>query len=150
MSKLASRFRLVVPAGKATPQPPVGSALGQRGLNLMNFCKAFNDQTAQFIQGTPMRVYVSAYADRTFTFTVSPPSSTYFLLRAAGLEKGSSSPGQQQVGKLSVKHIYEIAKMKRQYEPYLEQKFTLEQFSHCLVGSCKSMGITVFNPRDDK
>uniref|UniRef100_A0A7S0PW45 Large ribosomal subunit protein uL11m n=1 Tax=Coccolithus braarudii TaxID=221442 RepID=A0A7S0PW45_9EUKA len=146
-SKLASTFRLIVPAGKATPQPPVGSALGQRGLNLMNFCKAFNDQTASFTQGVPMQVRVSAFADRSFTFTVQRPTTSYFLLKAAGLQKGSSTPGRTNVGRLSVKHIYEIAQVKHQ-DPFFQKKFkTLEQLCHSLVGSCRSMGIEVYDPR---
>ena len=153
MSKLTASFRLTVGAGKASPQPPVGSALGQRGLNLMNFCKAFNDQTAQYIVGTPMQVrlaascqlakrslawprwhisagraclrqfeaqlnffrplqvQVRAFADRTFEFDVKTPRTSYFLKKAAGLEKGATTPGTQIAGRLSLKDIYEIAKV---------------------------------------
>jgi len=133
--KVSSRFNLVLNAGKATPQPPVGSALGQRGLNLMNFCKAFNDETAKFKDTVPIRVRaahrshrtpralrthrcerlqvrVTAFADRTFTYETKGPSSTYLLLKAAGIEKGADKPGYETVGKLSVKHIYEIAKVR--------------------------------------
>ena len=133
--KVTSRFNMILNAGKATPQPPVGSALGQRGLNLMNFCKAFNDETAKFKDTVPIRVRaahrphrtpralrtrrckrlqvrVTAYADRTFTFQTQGPSSTYLLLKAAGIEKGADKPGYETVGKLSVKHIYEIAKVR--------------------------------------
>jgi len=132
--KVTSRFNMILNAGKATPQPPVGSALGQRGLNLMNFCKAFNDETAKFMDSVPIRVRaahrprrtpralrtrrckrlqvrVTAYADRTFTFQTQGPSSTYLLLKAAGIEKGADKPGYETVGRLSVKHIYEIAKV---------------------------------------
>ena len=133
--KVSARFNLVLNAGKATPQPPVGSALGQRGLNLMNFCKAFNDETAKIKDTVPIRVRaahrsprtpralrtlrykrlqvrVTAFADRTFTFETKGPSSTYLLLKAAGIEKGADKPGYETVGKLSVKHIYEIAKVR--------------------------------------
>ena len=131
--KIASKFRLTVGAGKATPQPPVGSALGQRGLKLMDFCKDFNDRTSHIVDGTPVQVHcassivlasaatdwmdtnvqveVTAYADRTFSFKTALPKSSYFLKLAAGLDKGASKPGQEVAGKISVKHIYEIAKV---------------------------------------
>ena len=138
--KVSARFNLVLNAGKATPQPPVGSALGQRGLNLMNFCKAFNDETAKIKDTVPIRVRaahrphrtprflrtrrckllqvrVTAFADRTFTFETKGPSSTYLLLKAAGIEKGADKPGYETVGKLSVKHIYEIAKVRPSNSP---------------------------------
>ena len=112
MSKIASRFRMVVPAGKATPQPPVGSALGQRGLKLMDFCKAFNDQTAAFKEGTPIPVYVTAFTDRTFEFNIFQPHTSYFLMKAAGLEKGANRPGHETVGRVTVQQVYEIAKVR--------------------------------------
>ena len=143
--KVASRFNMRIPAGKATPQPPVGSALGQRGLNLMNFCKAFNDQTSQYLADVPMRVRVTAFADRTFSFEVRQPSSSYFLKKAAGLEKGANSPGLETVGKLSVKHIYEIAQVKAK-DPGMAH-LSLEAICRSLVGSCRSMGIEVYDPR---
>lgn len=109
--KVASRFKMVVPAGKATPQPPVGSALGQRGLKLMDFCKAFNDQTAVYKEGTPIPVKVTAYADRTFTFDTFQPHTSYFLKKAAGLDKGAARPGHEAVGRVSVQQVYEIAEV---------------------------------------
>ena len=110
--KLASRFRIIVPAGKATPQPPVGSALGQRGLKLMDFCKAFNDQTSIYKEGTPIPVRVKAYVDRTFTFDTFTPHTSYFLKKAAGLEKGANRPGHETVGRVTVQQVYEIAKVR--------------------------------------
>lgn len=107
--KVASRFNLIVPAGKATPQPPVGSALGQRGLKLMDFCKAFNDQTAIYKEGTPIPVRVIAYADRTFSFDIFQPVTSYFLKHAAGVEKGAGRPGTDVVGRVTVQQVYEIA-----------------------------------------
>lgn len=147
MAKVASTFRMVVPAGKATPQPPVGSALGQRGLKLMDFCKKFNDQTAIYKPDVPIQVQVTAYVDRTFDFVTKGPSSSYYLLQAAGLEKGANSPGHETVGQLSVKHIYEIAKVKHEQVPHMA-KLSLESISRSLVGSCRSMGIKVTNPRE--
>ena len=146
-TKVTSTFRLIVPAGKATPQPPVGSALGQRGLNLMNFCKAFNDQTARFTPGVPLQVRVTAYTDRSFDFKVQRPTSSYFLLKAAGLEKGATAPGRGEVGRLSVKQLYEIARVKQQ-DPFFQKKFPkLEQLCRALVGSCRSIGLGVYDPR---
>jgi len=109
--KVASRFKMVVPAGKATPQPPVGSALGQRGLKLMDFTKAFNDQTAIYKEGTPIPVKVTAYADRTFSFETFQPHTSYFLKKAAGLEKGANRPGHENVGRVTVQQVYEIAEV---------------------------------------
>ena len=149
--QLASTFNMVVPAGKATPQPPVGSALGQRGLKLMDFCKAFNDQTAIYKEGTPIRVRVQAFADRTFEFQTFSPPTSYFLMRAAGLEKGASRPGHETVGKVTVKHIYEIAKVKLQ-DVHKKQRddVTLRMMARALVGSARSMGIEVYNPYTEK
>jgi large subunit ribosomal protein L11 len=143
--KVSARFNLVLNAGKATPQPPVGSALGQRGLNLMNFCKAFNDETAKIKDTVPIRVRVTAFADRTFTFETKGPSSTYLLLKAAGIEKGADKPGYETVGKLSVKHIYEIAKVKHEVDPGLKH-VSLHSVCTQLVASCKSIGIQVYAP----
>uniref|UniRef100_A0A7S4BKH9 Large ribosomal subunit protein uL11m n=1 Tax=Chrysotila carterae TaxID=13221 RepID=A0A7S4BKH9_CHRCT len=149
MLKPASIFKLTVGAGKATPQPPVGSMLGQRGLNLMNFCKAFNDQTQQYVAGLPMQVQVKSYADRTFTFDVLLPTATYFLLKAAKLEKGAPD-GTAKVGRLSVTQIYEIAKL-RYEDPSLRAKFrSLEGLCRSMVASCGSMGIEVYDPRPER
>ena len=120
MSKIAAKvkpaavFNMIVPAGKATPQPPVGSALGQRGLKLMDFCKAFNDQTSIYKEGVPIQVRVKSYADRTFTFDTFTPATSYFLLKAAGLDKGANRPGHEIVGQVTVQQIYEIAQVKMQ------------------------------------
>ena len=143
---VASRFSIIVPAGKASPQPPVGSALGQRGLKLMDFCKAFNDQTAIFKEGTPIPVKVTAYGDRTFSFDWFYPQSSYFLLRAAGVEKGAQKPGQEVVGRVSVQQIYEIASLKIKDFEKKHKQIPLRTLARSLVGSCRSMGLQVYCP----
>lgn len=145
-AKVLSKFKLTVPAGKATPQPPVGSALGQRGLKLMDFCKDFNDRTSGIVEGTPIPVTVTAFADRTFTFVTKQPTSSYFLLQAAGLDKGATRPGHDTVGRVSVKQIYEIAKVKQQ-DAHMAH-LSLQSICRALVGSCRSMGLEVYSPKD--
>ena len=145
--KLLSTFNMVIPAGKATPQPPVGSALGQRGLKLMDFCKAFNDQTAVYKADVPIRVQVKAFADRSFTFDTFGPPTTYFLLKAAGVAKGASRPGHETVGRVTVKHVYEIAQAKLA-DVYKKGRtdVTLRMMCRAVAGSARSMGIEVVNP----
>ena len=99
--KIVGYIKLEIPAGKANPSPPVGPALGQRGLNIMEFCKAFNAATQQMEPGTPTPVIITAYADRSFTFETKTPPASYFIKKAAGIEKGSSAPNKDKVGKLT-------------------------------------------------
>mmetsp|Transcript_18897 Transcript_18897/g.38494 ORF Transcript_18897/g.38494 Transcript_18897/m.38494 type:complete len:157 (-) Transcript_18897:219-689(-) len=132
--------RLLVPAGKAAPAPPVGPALGQRGLNLMEFCKAFNDQTKDMIEGTPIPVKMNAYSDRTFTFDIKTPQASWFMKRAAGVAKGSSTPGRgDTVGEISLKHIYEIAKVKQKDTEHV----SLEGVCSQLVSQARNIGLKV-------
>jgi len=145
-AKVVSRFNITVPAGKASPQPPVGSALGQRGLKLMDFCKAFNDQTSKYVEGTPMPCRVTSFADRTFTFTVLNPPTSYFLKKAAGLQKGATRPGHEKVGRVTVKHVYEIAKLKMEDVEKKGARMTLQTLAKSIVGSARSMGIEVVGP----
>ena len=109
MSFLRS-VRLIVPAGAAKPGPAIGQALGPLGLNMMDFCKAFNADTTKYVKDTPMRVTLSAYNNRTFTFEVKAPRSSYFIKKCAGVEKGSSRPVHEVIGSVHVKDLYEIAK----------------------------------------
>jgi large subunit ribosomal protein L11 len=109
--KVTGQIKLQIPAGAANPSPPVGPALGQRGVNIMEFCKAFNAQT-QAMQGLVIPVIVTVYADRSFTFVTKSPPASILLLKAAGLEKGSPTPNKNKVGKVSRKQIEEIAKTK--------------------------------------
>jgi large subunit ribosomal protein L11 len=109
--KVTGQVKLQIPAGAANPSPPVGPALGQRGVNIMEFCKAFNAQT-QNMQGLVIPVIVTVYADRSFSFITKSPPASVLLLKAAGVEKGSANPNKNKVGKVSRKQIEEIARTK--------------------------------------
>jgi large subunit ribosomal protein L11 len=109
--KITGQVKLQIPAGAANPSPPVGPALGQRGVNIMEFCKAFNAQT-QAMQGLVIPVIVTVYADRSFTFVTKSPPASILLLKAAGVEKGSASPNKNKIGKINRKQIEEIARTK--------------------------------------
>ncbi|BFZ60101.1 mitochondrial 54S ribosomal protein YmL19 [Saitoella coloradoensis] len=136
-------LKLLVPAGGATPQPPIGPALGARGVKSIDFCKEFNARTAKLVKGTPVPCIITVRPDRTFSFDTTSPPTSYLLLKAAGLEKGSSTPGQKnpKVGTISVKHVYEIAKIK--HKDTRLQELSLEAIAKSIVGSAKSMGIAV-------
>ena len=108
--KIIGYIKLQVPAGKANPSPPIGPALGQRGLNIMEFCKAFNAQTQSMEVGMPIPVVITAFADRTFTFVTKTPPNTYFLKKAAGIQKGTTTPGRGTIGQVTMKQIHEIAR----------------------------------------
>ena len=137
--KITGYVKLQVPAGAANPSPPIGPALGQRGLNIMEFCKAFNAQTQKLEPGMPIPVVITAYADRSFTFITKTPPNSYFLMKAAGIEKGSQTPGKGTVGKVSMKQIREIAEKKM---VDLNAK-DLDGACQMLVGSARSMGLEV-------
>jgi large subunit ribosomal protein L11 len=110
--KITGYIKLQVPAGKANPSPPIGPALGQRGLNIMEFCKAFNAATQGLEPGMPIPVVITAFADRTFTFTTKTPPASYFLKKAAGLDKGGTTPGRSSAGKVTMRQVREIAEQK--------------------------------------
>ena len=112
--KIVGFIKLQVPAGKANPSPPVGPALGQRGLNIMEFCKAFNAQTQKMEPGLPLPVVITAYADKSFTFVIKTPPTTVLIKKAAGIESGSARPHTDKVGKITRKQVEEIAKAKMQ------------------------------------
>src|SRR3954467_11604685 len=137
--KIVGYIKLQVPAGKANPSPPIGPALGQRGLNIMEFCKAFNAQTQGLEPGMPIPVVITAYADRSFTFVTRTPPNSFFLLKAAGVEKGAQAPGKGTVGKVTMAQIREIAEKKMQD---LNAK-NLEGACNMIVGSARSMGLEV-------
>ena len=132
--------KVYVGAGVAKPNPKIGQALGPLGINMMQFCKEFNDRTTQFVPDTPMRVKLKAYADRTYTFVVKPPPSSWFLKKAAGLHKGSDMPGHNIAGKISIKYIYEIAKVKFETDPDLSEH-DVPGIVQQLVGTANSMGL---------
>jgi large subunit ribosomal protein L11 len=138
--KIVGYIKLQVPAGKANPSPPIGPALGQRGLNIMEFVKAFNAKTADMEVGMPIPVVITAYGDRTFTFVTKTPPNTYFLKKAAGIDKGSATVGKAgPVGQVKMSQIREIAKTKM---PDLNAN-DIEAASRMLVGSARSMGLEV-------
>ena len=110
--KIAGYIKLEIPAGQANPSPPVGPALGQRGLNIMEFCKAFNAATQTMDPGTPTPVIITAYADRSFSFETKTPPAAFFLRKAAGLPKGSSLPGREVAGSVTMAQVREIAEKK--------------------------------------
>ncbi len=137
--KIVGFIKLQVPAGKANPSPPIGPALGQRGLNIMEFCKTFNAQTQNMEPGMPVPVIITAYADRSFTFITKSPPNSYFLLKAAGIEKGSQTPGKDSVGKVTMAQVREIAQKKM---ADLNAK-DLDGACQMIIGSARSMGLEV-------
>ena len=111
--KIVGFIKLQVPAGKANPSPPIGPALGQRGLNIMEFCKAFNAQTQGIEPGLPIPVVITAYADKSFTFVMKSPPASILIKKAAGIQKGSATPHSAKVGKLTRQQAEDIAKTKQ-------------------------------------
>jgi large subunit ribosomal protein L11 len=138
--KVTGQIKLQIPAGAANPSPPVGPALGQRGVNIMEFCKAFNAQT-QNMQGLVVPVIITVYADRSFTFVTKSPPAPVLLKRAAGIEKGSATPHKNKVGKVSKKQIEEIAQTKLKD---LTAK-DLDAAMRSVAGTARSMGIDVID-----
>jgi large subunit ribosomal protein L11 len=137
--KITGYLKLQVPAGAANPSPPIGPALGQRGLAIMDFCKQFNAATAKMEKGMPVPVVITAYADRSFSFEMKTPPVSYFIKKAAKLESGSKTPGREKAGSISSTQVREIA----------EQKMkdlncdTMEAAMKMVAGSARSMGIEV-------
>jgi large subunit ribosomal protein L11 len=137
--KVVGLIKLQVPAGKANPSPPIGPALGQRGLNIMEFCKAFNAQTQKVEPGLMLPVVITAYADKSFTFILKSPPASVLIRKALKLDKGSARPHTDKVGKLTRKQAEEIAKMK---QPDLTAA-DLEAAVRTVAGSARSMGVEV-------
>jgi large subunit ribosomal protein L11 len=137
--KVLGYIKLQVPAGKANPSPPIGPALGQRGLNIMEFCKAFNAQTQGMEPGLPVPVIITAFADKSFTFIMKTPPATVLIKKAAKVDKGSAKPNADKVGKLTRTQAEEIAKVK---QPDLTAA-DLDAAVRTIAGSARSMGITV-------
>jgi large subunit ribosomal protein L11 len=136
--KVTGQIKLQIPAGKATPAPPVGPALGQHGLNIMEFCKAFNDRT-KAMEGSVIPVVITIYADRTLTFVTKTPPAAEMLKKAAGIIKGSGEPNKNKVGKVTQKQIEEIARTKL---PDLNAN-SLEGAIKIVAGTARSMGIEI-------
>jgi large subunit ribosomal protein L11 len=136
--KLTGYVKLQIPAGQATPAPPVGPALGQHGLNIMDFCKAFNAKTQKLV-GTIIPVVITVYSDRTYTFITKTPPASFLLRQAAGIEKGSGEPNRNKVGQVTRAQVEAIAKTKL---PDLNAT-SLEAAIHIIEGTARSMGIEV-------
>jgi large subunit ribosomal protein L11 len=137
--KVVGYIKLQVPAGQANPSPPIGPALGQRGLNIMEFCKQFNAQTQKMDAGTPIPVTITAYQDRTFTFVMRTPPASYFLKKAAKIDGGSKAPGRDVAGKVTMKQIREIAEKKM----VDLNAHDLDAAAKMIAGSARSMGLEV-------
>lgn len=138
--KITGYIKLQIPAGKANPSPPVGPALGQRGLNIMQFVKEFNAATQAMEPGTPTPVVITAYSDRSFSFVTKTPPNTHFLLRAAKLEKGSATPGRGgPVGRVTTAQLREIAAIKMKDMNANDEAAAVRM----LAGSARAMGLTV-------
>ena len=137
--KIVGYIKLQVPAGKANPSPPIGPALGQRGVNIMEFCKAFNAQTQGVEPGLPIPVVITAFADKSFTFVMKTPPATILIKKAAGIKSGSAKPHTDKVGKITRAQCEEIAKTK---SPDLTAA-DMEAAIRTIAGSARSMGITV-------
>jgi large subunit ribosomal protein L11 len=137
--KVQGYVKLQVPAGAANPSPPIGPALGQQGVNIMEFCKQFNAQTQKVEKGLPIPVIITVYSDRSFTFVMKTPPAAVLIRKAIGIEKGSGTPNTAKVGKISRKQLEEIAKLKT---PDLTAA-DLEAAIRTIAGSARSMGVDV-------
>ena len=135
--KVTGYIKLQVPAGKANPSPPVGPALGQKGVNIMDFCKAFNAQTQNMEVGAPVPVVITVYADRSFTFQAKTPPASFLLKKAAGIKSGAANPLTDKVGKVTLAQLEEIANTKM---PDLSA-YDLDKAVRIIAGSARSMGI---------
>ena len=137
--KITAYIKLQVPAKEAMPGPPVGPALGQHGLNIMEFCKAFNAKTQSMENGMPIPVVITVYADRSFSFETKTPPASYLLKKAAGVEKGSSEPNREKVGKVTRAQLEEIVKLKN---PDLNS-YDMDHSVRIIAGTAVSMGLEV-------
>lgn len=137
--KIDGYVKLQIPAGKANPSPPVGPALGQRGLNIMEFCKQFNAATQSLEQGMPIPVVITCFSDRSFTFVTKTPPASYFLLKAAGIEKGAQTTGRGFVGQVTTEQLRQIAKQKM----VDLNANDVEAAMKMIRGSARSMGLEV-------
>jgi len=137
--KITGYIKLQVPAGKANPSPPIGPALGQRGVNIMEFCKAFNAKTQEMESGMPIPTVITVYADRSFTFDTKTPPASYLIKKAANLKAGSATPGKGSVGKIARSKLREIAELKMKDLNAND----IEMATRTIEGSARSMGLEV-------
>ena len=137
--KITGYIKLQVPAGTANPSPPIGPALGQRGVNIMEFCKAFNASTGEMEKGTPLPTVITVYADRSFSFETKQPPATYLIKKAANLKSGSKAPGKDSAGKITRSQLAEIAQAKMKDLNAND----IEAATKIIEGSARSMGLEV-------
>ncbi|WHQ47099.1 MAG: 50S ribosomal protein L11 [Candidatus Midichloria sp.] len=137
--KVVAEIKLEIPAGKATPAPPIGPALGQRGLNIMEFCKQFNDRTKEMKQGTPVPIIITAYADKSFSFVLKSPPVSYFVKEFVGIASGSKTAGRATAGQIAIGKVKEIAKIKM-VDMGIDN---LESAVNMVKGTARSMGVQV-------
>jgi large subunit ribosomal protein L11 len=137
--KILGYIKLQVPAGSATPSPPIGPALGQRGVNIMGFCKEFNARTSEVDKGTPLPTVITVYQDKSFTFVTKTPPATFFLKKAAGIQKGSTHPGRDSAGKVTMAQCRDIAEKKMKDLNAND----LDQATKIIAGSARAMGLQV-------
>lgn len=137
--KVEGYIKLQIPAGSANPSPPVGPALGQRGLNIMEFCKAFNAKTQEMEKGMPIPVVITAYSDRSFTFVTKTPPASYLIKKAAGIKSGSGTPNTNKVGKVTLEQLEDIARLKQPDLTAADLKAAVKT----LAGTARSMGVDV-------
>ena len=137
--KIDGYIKLQVPAGQANPSPPIGPALGQGGVNIMEFCKSFNAHTQKLEQGMPIPTVITVFADKSFTFITKTPPTSFFLKRAAKLEKGTGTPGRELVGRVTMKQVREIAELKM----VDLNAYDVDKAAEMIKGSARSMGIEV-------
>lgn len=143
--KVLGRIRLLIPTGAAKPAPPVGPALGQFGLNIMAFCKEFNAKTAGYKEGVLHRVRVVIYEDKTHSWELKQPPTSWLVKQAVGLARGADKPGHEDVGSISLKHLYEIAQIKQKDMPLVPLRSVIK----CLMRSCQSIGVKVVARPED-
>lgn len=139
VKKVKTQIKLQIPAGAANPAPPVGPALGQHGVNIMDFCKQFNEKTKKLEQGVPIPVVITVYEDRSFTFITKMPPMSALIRKAAGIPKGSGQPNKNKVGKMTLKQVEEVAKQKM---PDLNTK-DVKQAMEMVKGTARSMGVDI-------
>ncbi|MBB4658658.1 50S ribosomal protein L11 [Parvularcula dongshanensis] len=137
--KVTGSLKLQVPAGAATPSPPIGPALGQRGLNIMEFCKSFNAQTQEMEKGMPIPTIITIFSDKSFTFKTKTPPATYLIKKAVNLKSGSKTPGRESAGSITQKQLREIAEMKMADLNAND----IDQAAKIIAGSARAMGLTV-------
>ena len=137
--KLVGTLKLQIPAGQANPSPPVGPALGQRGINIMEFCKAFNAKTQEMENGAPCPTIINYYQDKSFSMDIKTPPASYFLIKAAGLKSGANNPGRETVGSVTAAQVKEIAEAKMKDLNAND----IDAAMQIILGSARSMGIEV-------